>query len=247
MINVTRESSTPASLATNEIKSYVKECADYKDDPNSNPKPSKPASYRTSDLLQAFDRCFYSKCYLTEEKFFNSWKMDVEHFIPQNQEPALVYEWTNLYPAEHKANMSKPRTNPTDGYLDPCNSTDDVESEIIYSLTDFGLKPNFNARDTSNKKSVNTCDLLNRLHNGHDFTSIQNTADLRHGIRKRYSEILEKICNWRAQNLNTQEEVQLRNEIKLLLSRKSSFTMLLRSMPAVIQLNNQFPQLAFFD
>ena len=247
MINVTREPNSPASLVTNEIRTYVQECADYKDDPISNPKPSKPTSYRTSDLLEAFDRCFHSKCYLTEEKFFNSWKMDVEHFIPQNQDPALVYEWTNLYPAEHKANMSKPRTNPVGGYLDPCDAADDVENEIIYSITDFGLKPNFNTRDVTNQKSVNTCELLERLHNGHDSESVQNTADLRHGIRKRYSEILEKICDWRAQNLNTQKEVQLRNEIKLLLSRKASFTMLLRSMPAVVQLNDQYPELSFFD
>ena len=247
MINVNRESICPESLDTDQIKKYVKDCADYKENPNTNPKPDKPTDYRTSDLLEAFDRCFHSKCYLTEEKFFNSWRMDVEHFIPQNQDPGLIYEWTNLYPCEHKANMSKPRTNPDGGYLDPCNPDDDVENEIVYSLTDLGAKPNFNPRDTTNQKSVNSCELLERLHNGHDYKSSQNTADLRHGIRKRYIEILVKICDWRASIMNTQEEIQLRNEIKLLLSKKSSFTMLLRSIPAVIQLNDQYPELNFFD
>lgn len=30
--------------------------------------------------------------------------MDVEHFIPQMENPALVYEWTNLFPANAPAN-----------------------------------------------------------------------------------------------------------------------------------------------
>ncbi len=246
MINISRESAIPGSLDTQEIKDYIQECADYKNDPKNNPQPKKTKDYRNSDLMEAFDRCFYSKCYLTEEKFFNSWKMDVEHFVPQNENPALVYEWTNLYPAEHKANMSKPRKTPAGGYLDPCDDADDVENQIIYTLTDHGGKPNFDPKDSNNQKEVNTADLLNRLHNGHDALSSQNTADLRHGIQKRYINILEKICEWRALSNGTQSEVQKRNELKLLLSRKSSFTMLCRSMPAVIQLNNEFPDM-FLD
>ncbi len=246
MINLHRELAVPASLNTQEVKDYIQECLLYKNDPENNPKPVTSQSYRNSDILEAFDRCFYGKCYLTEEKFFNSWKMDVDHFIPQNENPALIYEWTNLYPTEHKANMSKPRRTPAAGYLDPCNDDDDVESQIIYTLTGFGGKPNFDPGNPDNQKEVNTANLLNRLHNGHDKPSVQSTADLRHGIQKRYIEILERICEWRVLAVNTQLEVQKRNELKLLLSRNSSFTMLCRSMPAVIQLNEEFPD-TFFD
>lgn len=248
MINITRDATIPSSLETEEIKGYLQECENYKDDPDNKPKPKKSESYRNSDLLEAFDRCFHSKCYLTEERFFNSWKMDVEHFISQNEDPALVYEWTNLYPAEHKANMSKPRRNPEGGYLDPCNDTDDVENQIIYSITNYGEQPNFDPRNLNNQKEVNTADLLNRLHNGHNRESTQNTADLRHGIHTKYKAILEKICEWRASKStnNSQLEAQTRNELRGLLSKKSSFTMLCRSIPAVIQLNNEFPNM-FFD
>lgn len=180
------------------------------------------------------------------ELFANSWKMDVEHFVPQNEDPSLVYEWTNLYPAEHKANMSKPRTTPPGGYLNPCDNADDVENQIIYTITGYGSRLNFDPRDTNNPKEVNTAKLLDRLHNGHDSTSIQNTTDLRHGIRKRYIKILETICEWRVLERGSQSEVQKRNELKDLLSRKSSFTMLCRSMPAVIQIHVEFPD-TFFD
>lgn len=246
MINITRDVNVPSSLATQEIKDYLIECNNYKNNPDKNPKPKKSSSYRNSDLLEAFDRCFHSKCYLTEERFFNSWKMDVEHFVSQNEDSTLVYEWTNLYPAEHKANMSKPRKTPVGGYLDPCDNADDVENKIIYTLTNFGATPNFDPKNSNNQKENNTANLLNRLHNGHNTASSQNTADLRHGIQKRYIKILEKICEWRDLAENTQLEVQKRNELRALLSRKSSFTMLCRSMPAVIQLNDKFPN-TFFD
>ena len=248
MINTTRENAIPASLNTWKIKDYLKDCIAYKNDSDNNSKPEKPSSYRNSDLLNAFDRCFHSKCYLTEERFFNSWKMDVEHFISQNEDPTLVYEWTNLYPAEHKANMSKPRKTPAGGYLDPCNDADDVERQIIYTITNFGENPNFDPKNPNNQKEVNTANLLNRLHNGHNTESSQNTADLRHGIHTKYKAILEKICEWRASKStnNSQLEAQTRNELRGLLSKKASFTMLCRSIPAVIQLNNEFPN-TFFD
>ncbi|MFZ1788865.1 MAG: hypothetical protein WAT92_11160 [Saprospiraceae bacterium] len=246
MINIIREPSMPESLNTQEVRDYVNNCAIYKDDPENNPKPTISTKYRSSDLIQAFDRCFFSKCYLTEEKFFNSWKMDVDHFVGQNEDMSLIYEWTNLYPAEHKANMCKPRTTPIGGYLDPCNNHHDVENEIIYTLVNFGNKPNFTPRNPHNAQAVNTCILLERIHNGHNTESENNMADLRHGIQKKYIHLLEKICHWRSLEIGSQAEIQVRNELRLMLSRRSSFTMILRSIPPVIQINSDFPTF-FFD
>jgi hypothetical protein len=246
MINIIRENDIPDSLNSSVIQEYIVQCVEYKNDPENIDKPEKTASYRNSDLLEAFDRSFHSKCYLTEEKFHTSWQMDIEHFVSQSESPELVYEWTNLFPAEHKANMSKPRSTPVGGYLNPCNPSDDVENQIIYSLTGHGSIPNFNAIDPDNQSEINTVSLLNRLHNGHNSTSIKSTSGLRHAIQKKTRKILEKICDWRAQISNSQREIQLRNELRLLLSKKSSFTMLCRSLPAVIQLNDQNPNI-FLD
>jgi len=140
MINIIRKPEKIDSLETKEIKEYIDKSVAYVNDPKKNQQPKKPASYRNSDLLHAFDKCFYSKCYLTEQKFANSWCMDVEHFIPQNERPDLVYTWSNLFPSEHKANMMKPRKTPKGGYLDPTNPNDDVEKSIQYSLDFMGEK-----------------------------------------------------------------------------------------------------------
>jgi hypothetical protein len=240
MINIVRQNAIPASLNTPEIQTYIQNAILYLNDPDNNPKPEKPVTYRNSDLLEAFDRDFHSKCYLTELKYFNSWIMDIEHFFPQNEQPELIYNWDNLFPAEHYSNMIKPRTTPVGGYLDPCNPNENVETEIQYTLSVYGYDPQFEATIPGNVKAVNTCNLLNRVHNGHNETTTKATSDLRHGIHKKYIEVLQKINEWRMHGVGTPDKIQARRELKDLLSRKSSFTMLIRSMPAVRQLPQEF-------
>tara|TARA_B100000787_G_C16178705_1_gene290506 strand:+ start:1061 stop:1807 length:747 start_codon:yes stop_codon:yes gene_type:complete len=239
MININRQNNSPASLNTAEIRQYIQDAIGFLNNPT-NPKPTKPVSYRNSDLLDAFDDSFHSKCYLTELKFVNSYIMDIEHLIPQNERPDLVYEWSNLFPAEHYTNMIKPRTTPIGGYLDACEPTDNVEEAIIYTLSPYGYDPLFEPNDINCQKTKNTCDLLDRVHNGHNATTIKATQNLRHSIHKKYIDILLKINEWRGFPDGTQEKAQTKRELKGLISRKNSFTMLMRSMPAVRQLPNDF-------
>lgn len=234
MINVVRKPARIASLDSPEIRAYIESSVEYLNGKRDE-KPGKPTTYRTSDLLEAFDNCFHSKCYLTEKKFTNSWAMDVEHFIPQNERPDLVYDWQNLLPADHKANMMKPRATPPGGYLNPADPGDDVENGIVYSLSALGEDPRFAARNPNCDKSVNTVALLDRLHNGHDPDSKKNTAQLRHAIHKKYIRILNKIIEWQGCEDGSQEKFQAERELKDFLSRRSSFTMLCRSIPAVRQ------------
>jgi hypothetical protein len=135
--------------------------------------------------------------------------------------------------------MLKPRKTPAGGYLNPCE--DDVEQEILYSLSVYGEKPYFEAKDTTNQKAVNTCDLLDKVHNGgQDKDTQQGTAQLRHAIQKKYMDILNKIIEWQGATEGSQEKLQAKRELKDLLSRKASFTMWLRSMPAVRRLPSEF-------
>lgn len=244
MININRNLTVPQSLATDEITQYLDEFANYKRDPDNNPKPGKPASYRTSDLLEALDRDFLCKCYMTEQKYANSWAMDIEHLIPQVERPDLIYEWTNLFPADHISNMIKPRGTPDGGYLDPSHQDDDVETAIIYTLSAHGYDPDFIPNDNEDVKAINTCGLLNRVHNGHNENTRRGTATLRHAIHKKYIDILQKIIEWHSVADGTQEKIQFSRELRDLLSRRSSFTMLMRSMPAVRQHLNEGD---FFD
>jgi hypothetical protein len=245
MININRNIDEPESLQSEDIKIYIEEYGKCLES-ESTDKPKKPKSYRQSDLLDAFNKCFYSKCYLTEEFFENSWAMDVEHFVSQSEDYKKIYEWNNLYPAEHKANMSKPRKTPNGGYLDPCNKDHNVEEQIIYSLTNHGLRPNFDPSSPENIMEINTVELLDRVHNGHNDNTKMSTVTLRHAIQKKYINILEKISEYSLYEENeNQKKIQLKNELKFLLSRKASYTMLCRSIPAVIQLNEK--EGVFFD
>ena len=166
--------------------------------------------------------------------------MDIEHFVPQNERPDLIYEWTNLFPAAHYANMIKPRTTPVGGYLNPCVATENVETEIIYTLSKYGQDPFFEAANPANIKATNTCTLLIRLHNGHDNATKKATADLRHAIHKKHIDILNKIIAWLHSDEGSQDKFQAKRELKELLSRTSAYAMLSRSIPAVRQLPADF-------
>lgn len=73
MINIVRPLQSPASLQTQAIKDYLNNLATWKADqtlPKNEqtlPEPKPNASYRNSDLIEAFDDCFFAKCYLTEK------------------------------------------------------------------------------------------------------------------------------------------------------------------------------------
>ena len=166
--------------------------------------------------------------------------MDIDHFFPQNERPDLVYDWNNLFPVDHYSNMIKPRTTPNGGLLDPSDPNDNVETEILYSLSSYGYDPQFDPLNPANIKAVNTCNMLTRIHNGHNEATKKGTEDLRHGIHKRYIEVLQKIIEWRRHEEGSVDKNQAKRELKELLSRQSSFTMLMRSMPAVRQLPKEF-------
>jgi hypothetical protein len=163
--------------------------------------------------------------------------MDIEHFQSKDfkAHPELRYEWTNLYPADHDANMVKPRITPTGGYLDPCHPNEDVENDILYDLSFSSDKCYFSAKNPSNQKALNTANLLDRIHNGHDVASNIKTKGLRFAIFKHRNYLRNLIIDWQDAVIKNdqQEAFRFSNKIKAILSRKSAFTMLLRSTPVV--------------
>lgn len=248
MINVDRSTTVPESLDTHEIRQYLDKFAEYKVD------QEKPKEYRTVDkpkcntvcrnldLFEIFDECFFKKCYLTEEVFNTSWEMDVEHFVSRDEQPELKYKWTNLYPASHDANMMKPRSTPKGGYLDPCDPNDDVEGSIRYFFKFLTEDVSFEAVDLSNLKAVNTAKLLDKVHNGDKLETQLKRVGLKTAIRKKYVNVVECITEWQKACLDgdRDEEFRLKNILKGLLSRKASFTMLIRSTRRVKALPAEF-------
>jgi hypothetical protein len=233
----------PASLNTPDMQQYVADCAAYAaacaaaPDPSTVPQPAKPGSYRGSDVLKAFDTHFFSKCYLTEQWHGSSYEMDVDHFVPVNQNAALKFDWNNLFPAAHKANMMRPRQWPAGGLLDPCQ--DDVERRLEATIGPLGRDPFFEAADPADQAAQNTADLLNLLHNGRvgDEVSHSNTKHLRVAIAKQYHAVTQAILRFQQAQLsgNPQRLANAKRELRTLLSRQLPFTQLMRSMEPVVE------------
>lgn len=242
MIELTRPP-VPASLNTPEMQQYVADCAAYAadcaiaPDPATVPQPTKPGSYRTSDVLRAFGTHFFSKCYLTEQWHGSSYEMDVDHFVPVNQNPALKYDWNNLFPAAHKANMMRPRQWPVGGLLDPCR--DQIATRLLATIGMNGREPRFEATNAADVAACNTASLLNLLHNGYpnDKASQLNTKHLRITIREQYDRVLHAILHFqRAESTgNPQQLANARRTLQGLLSRQAPFTQLMRAMYAVVE------------
>lgn len=105
MINIIRDLPAPASL-------------------------SDKSSYRNDDVIEALYSVFKKKCYLTEKVFDSPREMEIDHFVPQNEQSNLIRTWQNLYPIDNKANKQRPKITPVGGYLDPCNPAEDRKSVV---------------------------------------------------------------------------------------------------------------------
>lgn len=236
MIRLNRPAAAPAALSVPAVQRYLTAYANYQANTTATTAPDRPSGYRSSDLLTAFDDHFHAKCYLTEQKFASSWEMDVDHFVPFADDPSRVFDWNNLLPIAHKANLLRDKRLPAGGLLDPCSATDNVEGEIIYTLADLGRDPGFKAKDLANQKAVNTAALLDKVHNGTgSATGEASTREVRFLIEKRYKELLLAWGTYKHALLENdpQDIAQAEAELRLLLSRKASFTMLMRSLPFV--------------
>lgn len=150
--------------------------------------------------------------------------------MPRVERPDLKYVWSNLYASDHKANISKPKTTPDGGYLDPCNADDDVERQLLYILS-MDDTPGFQPRDAGNQKAVNTAALLNKLH-----------KDLKKAVQDKHSAILRMMAEWGTaqKNEDRQRVAELEVALKEVLSRRSNFTMLMRSSYFVRRLPPEF-------
>lgn len=205
MINVNRDVPAPASLEAGKF-------------------------YRNEDVLDALHTVFKGKCYLTEKVFDSKYEMEIDHFVPQNERPDLVCDWDNLYAIDQKANKKKPKATPSGGYLDPCDTTDDVESDLVY-VVEFAGNVLFRPKDATNQKAVNTAKLLEHLH-----------RDLKQAIQNKHHQVVLAVAEWRTAKDERNELQMLEKELLLrkLLSRESQFTMLMRSIRVVQSLPDTF-------
>lgn len=180
-------------------------------------------TYRTDEIVTALYEDFLGKCYLTEIRFSDKGLMEIDHFVTQTEDAGRVYDWSNLFPIHEKANKKRPKRTPAGGYLNPCYQQDDVEQDIIYRIR-FDGTVFFNARDSTNLKAINTAKLLTHVH-----------LEFKGAVSEKHNEVVTNLWEWKNAVLKGDTMKALDRELVLrsLLSRRSSFTMLMRAITDV--------------
>lgn len=186
-------------------------------------------TYRTDEVLGALYEDFLGKCYLTEFRFSDKGLMEIDHFVTQHEDASREFDWTNLYPIHEKANKKRPKTTPDGGYLNPCHQHDDVEQDIMYRIR-FDGTVIFQARDSTNLRAVNTAQLLTHVH-----------VEFKGAISERHNEVVTNLWEWKnaVDKGDTVKALDRELILRSLLSKRSSFTMLMRAITDV--------PTAFFD
>lgn len=192
--------------------------------------PVIKTNYRQDPTVyDALEELFLNKCYLCEMWREDATNFQIEHFEPHRGDAKLRYDWNNLFLACGET-CNQYKGTQTD-ILNPCDAAYDVETAIQYALTPFDYLPQFAATDAEDTLATNTCKLLTQLHLGKDWKSKRKTASLRNAIRRRATELLQAIKSYYqadTQNNSIAKQKALR-QIQDIVSRRSPFTMLMRS------------------
>ncbi len=197
-------------------------------------EPEIGKHHRSLKILDALEIVFLNKCYLCESKYFRPDNCEVDHFVGQCEDENKKLKWTNFYLSCGDCNRSKPKKTPKNGYLDVCKEEDDVEIMIGYSLDEYDYdKPVFYPTDSEpTQKTLNTINLLERFHDGHDANTRRKTASLREAIRKQACILITEIAKHQKAEIDkNQRQIAVSlDKIKRCLSRESPFTMLMRDI-----------------
>jgi hypothetical protein len=229
----------PSPLNETVFREY-KVCMEaYLSDPWASEKPKSPGNYRSNAVIEAFGTAFHSKCYLTEEKFDHPARLEVDHFIPVGERPELEYHWENLFPISRTANSMRPKKTPEGGLLNPCLPSDELEKALVVDFNPSIGVMEFSPSNAGNLKAKNTAKLLNYLHNG-DSKSL-STRPLIEALNRRYIEIANTVIGFREATAPNDRRKYL-NQIKFFLSRRSAFTMVMRSIDIVQKFCIEHPE-----
>jgi HNH endonuclease len=199
------------------------------------PAPAGAIDYTDFAIADSVKKDFHYKCYLCEEA--GARHLQIDHFFPKSVFAELTHQWDNLFSGCTKCNQIKSSVfNSTPGthILNCC--TEDVEATITlrYNLTDNSVT--ITADDQAGKKK-NTIDLLNRIHNGVG-TGSMSYFYLRDAVANELARLRKKIDDYADYPSEENKE-----KIKALLSRKSAFTAIKRTL--VNDYNPEFT--ALFD
>ncbi len=204
MINITKSTNAPTSLAKEQAK-------------------SKSENYRCEGVIGQLVMDFHNKCYICKD--YGSSTLNTEHFRPHKGDRVLMFEWANLFLACGHCNNQKLANSMFDNILDCTNDKHMILEWIKFEIKSF---PKEYARITAISQDVsvlNTVALLQKVYNS-DNTELKTieAANIRERLINEMLAFNNLVNEYFASTILEEEIPTFLRKIKRMLSVKSPFT-----------------------
>ncbi len=184
-------------------------------------KSIKSGTYRQAIVTNALHKEFHGKCYICEDKTPTT--LNTEHFKPhKNNNRDLEFDWYNLYLACGHCNNIKSAK--FDDILDCMDVNDDVENTIQYKAFPFPKTEIEIIPLNNNDRVISTSELLDNIYNGTTTLKTLESDNLKEKIVKELVSLQNALIEYYYNSNDEDYKNDVRNKIKNLVSRKSSFS-----------------------
>ena len=117
--------------------------------------------YRSGEVLKTLAKDCYDKCYICEDK---PTTINVEHIIPHRSDPALKFDWNNLFIAcGHCNNIKLARY---DDIIDPTKCDPEEHIALSIEITDDFIDQVQIESLTTDDTTIQTVEFLGLVYNG---------------------------------------------------------------------------------
>lgn len=187
------------------------------------PAPSsleRKSKYDGADVHEALQLCFFGKCYICENK--NPMDINIEHFIPKENDKDKEFEWDNLYLSCSRCNNIK--ITKYDNLLDCCK--ENVWNRIKL-LPGFSYKPKSVTIEAQfdDDKTLQTAELLKKVYNSdHTMSKRLTSASLRSHIAKTTQKLIASMNEYHEDDTPDQQKSILIEKMKIMIRKSSAYS-----------------------
>jgi len=176
--------------------------------------------YDSPDVHEALQACFFEKCYICETK--NPMDINIEHFIPKDEDKDKEFDWDNLYLACSRCNNIKITS--FNNLLDCC--TQKVWDRIKL-LPGFSFKPKAVTIEAlyDDTKTIQTAELLKRVYNSdHTISKRLTSAALRSQITRTTQKLIASMNEYHEVDTPDQQKLLLIEKMKMMIKKSSAYS-----------------------
>lgn len=194
---------------------------------------AREVTYTDEDVLEALYRDFRGKCYLCEREVVRG-GFQVDHRRPKAEWPEGTYTWSNLYPACGYCNGRRPKSYPEGGLLSP---GDGVEQRIHHTGgidAELNFECIFTAARVGDQPAENAVHELEWVHSVETATTPGARLAARSFLDSIHDHYMSRVrpLEVKARRARTRGKpnIDVEQRLRLVLSRRAPFTMLMRSL-----------------